>query len=75
MSRLYTSRAEAGALGNQVGTLLLAPSLAAAMLVGVVGAAAIGLLLLVTVGWSRAGADGGGVLVAATAFAVEHRLA
>ena len=55
---------------NQVSTLLLAPSLAAAALAGVVGAIAIGLLLLVTVGWSRAGADGGGVLVAATAFAV-----
>jgi hypothetical protein len=55
---------------NQVSTLLLAPSLAAAALVGVVGAVAIGLLLLVTVGWSRAGADGGGVLVAAAAFAV-----
>jgi hypothetical protein len=53
-----------------VSTLLLAPSLAAAALAGVVGAVAIGLLLLVTVGWSRAGADGGGVLVAATAFAV-----
>jgi hypothetical protein len=47
---------------NQVETLLLAPVLA--------GAAAsrrwlatIGLLALVAVGWSRAGADGGGVLV------------
>ena len=55
---------------NQVSTLLLAPSLAAAALVGVLGAVAIGFLLLVTVGWSRAGADGGGVLVVATAFAV-----
>lgn len=55
---------------NQVETLLLAPSLAAAALAGVAGAVAIGLLLLVTVGWSRAGADGGGLLVVATAFAV-----
>ena len=55
---------------NQVETLLLAPSLAAASLAGVVGAAAIGLLLVVTVGWSRAGADGGGLLVVAAAFAV-----
>ncbi len=55
---------------NQASTLLLAPSLAAAVLAGVVGAVAIGLLLLVTVGWSRAGADGGGVLVATSAFAV-----
>ncbi len=31
---------------------------------------AIGILLLVAVGWSRAGADGGGLLVVASAFAV-----
>jgi len=55
---------------NQVETLLLAPSLAAAALAGVAGAVAIGFLLLVTVGWSRAGADGGGLLVVAAAFAV-----
>jgi len=55
---------------NQVETLLLAPSLAAAAVAGVAGAIAIGSLLLVTVGWSRTGADGGGVLVAAAAFAV-----
>src|SRR6476646_1976179 len=34
------------------------------------GATAIGLLLLVLVGWSRAGADGGGLLVVTAAFAV-----
>jgi hypothetical protein len=55
---------------NQVETLLLVPSLAASALVGAVGAVAIGLLLLVTVGWSRTGADGGGLLVVASAFAV-----
>ena len=55
---------------NQVETLLLAPSIAAAASVGLAGAAAIGLLLLVTVGWSRAGADGGGIVVVATAWAV-----
>lgn len=55
---------------NQVETLLLAPSLATAAVAGVAGAIAIGSLLLVTVGWSRTGADGGGVLVAAAAFAV-----
>lgn len=55
---------------NQVETLLLAPSLAAAALAGAAGAGAIGLLLLVTVGWSRTGADGGGVIVVASAFAV-----
>ena len=55
---------------NQVETLLLAPSLAAAASVGAAGTAAIGVLLLVTVGWSRTGADGGGILVVATAFGV-----
>ena len=55
---------------NEVETLLLAPSLAAAAAAGVAGAVAIGLLLLVLVGWSRAGADGGGLLVVAAAFAV-----
>ena len=55
---------------NQVETLLLAPSLAAAAAAGVAGAVGIGLLLLVLVGWSRAGADGGGLLVVAAAFAV-----
>ena len=54
---------------NQVETLLLVPSLAAAAAAGVAGAVAIGLLLLVTVGWSRIGADGGGLLVVASAFA------
>ena len=55
---------------NEVETLLLAPSLAAAAAAGVIGATAIGLLLLVLVGWSRAGADGGGLLVVTAAFAV-----
>jgi hypothetical protein len=55
---------------NQVETLLLAPSLAAAGSVGVAGAAAIGVLLLVAVGSSRAGADGGGVIVVVASFAV-----
>jgi hypothetical protein len=47
---------------NQVETLLLAPVLAAAA-TSLRWLAAIGLLALVTLGWSRAGADGGGVLV------------
>lgn len=55
---------------NQVETLLLAPSLAAATLAGVAGAVTIGLLVLLTVGWSQTGADGGGLLVVAGAFAV-----
>ena len=55
---------------NQVETLLLAPSLAAAAVVGISGAVVIGALLLVAVGWSRTGADGGGVIVITAAFAV-----
>jgi hypothetical protein len=55
---------------NQLETLLLAPVIAAAatrrrgLFVGV------GLLALVVVGWSKAGADGGGLVVYATALAV-----
>ena len=55
---------------NAVETLVLVPALAAASLVGLVGALSIAVLLLVTVGSSRAGADGGGVLVVLAAFAV-----
>jgi hypothetical protein len=47
---------------NQVETLLLAPVLAAAA-ASRRWLAAVGLLALVALGWSRAGADGGGVLV------------
>jgi hypothetical protein len=47
---------------NQVETLLLAPVLAAAA-TSRRWLGAIGLLALVALGWSRAGADGGGVLV------------
>ena len=55
---------------NQVETLLLAPSLAAGASAGIAGAVGIGLLLLVLVGSSRAGADGGGLLVVGASFAV-----
>jgi hypothetical protein len=47
---------------NQVETLLLAPVLAAAA-TSRRWLAVVGLLALVALGWSRAGADGGGVLV------------
>ncbi|HUQ22555.1 MAG TPA: hypothetical protein VM049_06015 [Gaiellaceae bacterium] len=47
---------------NQVETLLLAPVLAAAA-TSRRWLLAVGLLALVALGWSRAGADGGGVLV------------
>ncbi len=55
---------------NQIETLLLAPALAAASLLGGWRLAALGLLSLVVVGASRTGADGGGILVFATAFTV-----
>jgi cytochrome c551/c552 len=54
-------------LGNQEETLLLALVLAAAAGPWLVP---IGLLALVTVGWSHAGADGGGTLVFAVGLAV-----
>lgn len=54
-------------LGNLQETLLLPPVLAAAAGVWLVP---IGVLALVTVGWSHAGADGGGMLVFAVALAV-----
>ncbi len=49
-------------LTNQVETMLLAPALLAGL--------AAAPLALVTVGWSKAGADGGGLLVYAVAYAV-----
>jgi hypothetical protein len=51
---------------NEVETLLLAPTLAAAAVLGPLAA----LPALILVGWSRAGADGGGLLVFALALAV-----
>jgi cytochrome c5 len=54
-------------LSNLQETLLLPPVLAAASGLWLVP---IGLLALVTVGWSHAGADGGGMLVFAVALAV-----
>ena len=50
---------------NQVETLLLAPVLAAAA-TSRRWLAVVGILALVALGWSRAGADGGGVLVVLT---------
>src|SRR5262249_10218126 len=54
---------------NQLETLLLAPVLVAAA-AGTRWFVGIGVLALVTVGWSHAGADGGGIVVYATALAV-----
>jgi cytochrome c551/c552 len=55
---------------NQVETLLLPPLLAAVAIGGFGWLVPLGALALVTVGWSEAGADGGGLLVYATALAV-----
>ena len=57
-------------IGNQLETLLLAPVIAAAALVGERWFFPFAAVVLFTVGWSTAGADGGGVLVFGTAFAV-----
>jgi cytochrome c551/c552 len=54
---------------NQLETLLLAPVLVAAA-AGSRWFVGMGVLALVTVGWSQAGADGGGIVVYATALAV-----
>ena len=55
---------------NQLETLLLAPTLIAAAADGLVWLVGFGLLVLVTIGWSRTGADGGGLVVYAVALAV-----
>jgi cytochrome c551/c552 len=55
---------------NQLETLLLAPALVAAAAAGLAWLAGFGLLVLVTIAWSRAGADGGGLIVYAVAFSV-----
>jgi len=54
---------------NEVETLLLAPALAAALAAGPL-LPVVGALALAAVGWSRAGADGGGLLVFGAALAV-----
>jgi cytochrome c551/c552 len=57
-------------IGNQVETLLLPPVLVAAAIGGLRWLVPLAALALVTIGWSKAGADGGGVLVFATALGV-----
>jgi hypothetical protein len=56
-------------LTNQVETLLLAPALALGALVEPPLLAVVALASLVVVGWSRLGADGGGLIVYAAGFA------
>lgn len=55
---------------NQVETLLLAPILAAAALVPRAWFLPLGALALALVGWSRAGADGGGIVVVLVSLGV-----
>jgi hypothetical protein len=55
---------------NMIETLLLGPALAAGALLAGWRLVALALLSLVVVGASRTGADGGGILVFATGFAV-----
>jgi hypothetical protein len=55
---------------NQLETLLLAPALAAAVTLGGWRLVGLGLLALLVVGASATGADGGGLIVFATAFVV-----
>jgi mono/diheme cytochrome c family protein len=54
---------------NQVETLLLAPLIAAIAVGGIAWLAPLGVLALLTIGWSEAGADGGGLIVYAVALA------
>ena len=55
-------------VGNQVETLLLPSVLVAAAIGGLRWLVPLAALALVAIGWSKAGADGGGVLVFATAL-------
>lgn len=57
-------------VGNQVETLLLPPVLLAVAIGGLRWVVPLAALALVAVGWSKAGADGGGVLVFTTALGV-----
>jgi hypothetical protein len=56
-------------VNNVVETVLLAISLFSAAELGLASVLPIAALALVTVGWSRTGADGGGLIVFAAAFA------
>ena len=57
-------------VGNQVETLLLPPVLVAAAIGGLRWLAPLAALTFVAIGWSKTGADGGGLLVFATALGV-----
>jgi cytochrome c551/c552 len=57
-------------IGNQIETLLVPPMLAAIIVGGLPWLLPVGGLALATVAWSKAGADGGGLVVYAAALAV-----
>jgi len=57
-------------IGNQVETLLLPALIAGVSVGGLTWLAPLGAVALVTAGWSKAGADGGGLIVYAVALAV-----
>ncbi len=57
-------------IGNQLETLMLPPVIAAVAVAGLPWLVPIGVLALITLGWSEAGADGGGLVVFAVALAV-----
>jgi cytochrome c551/c552 len=57
-------------IGNQVETLLLTPLIAAVVVGGLRWVVPLGAVALFTISWSKAGADGGGLIVFAVALAV-----
>ncbi|MDX6401565.1 MAG: hypothetical protein QOF27_2171, partial [Gaiellaceae bacterium] len=57
-------------IGNQVETLLLPPVLVAGAIAGTRWLVPLAALTFVAIGWSKTGADGGGVVVFATALGV-----
>jgi cytochrome c551/c552 len=57
-------------IGNQLETFLLAPAIAAIVVGGLPWLVPLSALALVTLAWSKAGADGGGLVVYAVALAV-----
>jgi cytochrome c551/c552 len=57
-------------IGNQIETLLLPPFIAALVVGGLPWLVPLGALTLVTIGWSKAGADGGGLVVYGVVLAV-----
>jgi hypothetical protein len=57
-------------IGNQLETLMLAPLIAGVTVAGLPWLVPIGALALITVGWSEAGADGGGLVVFTVALAM-----